>query len=294
MSAVSDRAARVAWSPRLSRQGARVLITYVPLLILLVFLLAPFYWMIITSFKPDGELYNASISPLVVWNPTLDQFDQLFTLTPYLEWAGNSIFVSTLSSGIALLFGVPAGYAMARLRFRGSGAVGMAIFGTYLVPATLLFIPMYQIILSLGLLDTRWALVVVYPTFLTPFCTWLMSGYFKTIPKELEDCARVDGSSRFGAMWRIAIPLAKPGILSAAIFAFTGSWNEFLYALTLVTNVDQKTLPLGVVATLMNFDAYPWGALMAGALLGSIPIAIIYSFFVENYATGLTAGAVKG
>ena len=121
-----------------------------------------------------------------------------------------------------------------------------------------------------------------------------MSGYFKTIPKELEDCARVDGSSRFGAMWRIAIPLAKPGILSAAIFAFTGSWNEFLYALTLVTNVDQKTLPLGVVATLMNFDAYPWGALMAGALLGSIPIAIIYSFFVENYATGLTAGAVKG
>jgi multiple sugar transport system permease protein len=294
MSAVSDRAARVAWSPRLSRKGVRVLITYVPLLLLLIFLLSPFYWMVITSFKPDGELYNVAISPLVVWQPTLDQFDQLFTLTPYLEWAGNSIFVSSLSSGIALLFGVPAGYAMARLRFRGSGAVGMAIFGTYLVPATLLFIPMYQIILSLGLLDTRWALVVVYPTFLTPFCTWLMSGYFKTIPKELEDCARVDGSSRFGAMWRIAIPLAKPGILSAAIFAFTGSWNEFLYALTLVTNVDQKTLPLGVVATLMNFDAYPWGALMAGALLGSIPIAIIYSFFVENYATGLTAGAVKG
>jgi multiple sugar transport system permease protein len=294
MSAVSDRAARVAWSPRLSRKGVRVLITYVPLLVLLIFLLSPFYWMVITSFKPDGELYNVAISPLVVWQPTLDQFDQLFTLTPYLEWAGNSIFVSSLSSGIALLFGVPAGYAMARLRFRGSGAVGMAIFGTYLVPATLLFIPMYQIILSLGLLDTRWALVVVYPTFLTPFCTWLMSGYFKTIPKELEDCARVDGSSRFGAMWRIAIPLAKPGILSAAIFAFTGSWNEFLYALTLVTNVDQKTLPLGVVATLMNFDAYPWGALMAGALLGSIPIAIIYSFFVENYATGLTAGAVKG
>ncbi|HEY8884805.1 MAG TPA: carbohydrate ABC transporter permease, partial [Chloroflexota bacterium] len=281
-------------SPRLSRKGVRVLITYVPLLLLLIFLLSPFYWMVITSFKPDGELYNVAISPLVVWQPTLDQFDQLFTLTPYLEWAGNSIFVSSLSSGIALLFGVPAGYAMARLRFRGSGAVGMAIFGTYLVPATLLFIPMYQIILSLGLLDTRWALVVVYPTFLTPFCTWLMSGYFKTIPKELEDCARVDGSSRFGAMWRIAIPLAKPGILSAAIFAFTGSWNEFLYALTLVTNVDQKTLPLGVVATLMNFDAYPWGALMAGALLGSIPIAIIYSFFVENYATGLTAGAVKG
>jgi multiple sugar transport system permease protein len=294
MSARTDQLARAARLPRWSRQGSRLLIVYVPLVLLLFFLLAPFYWMLITSFKPDPELYNSAISPLVVWHPTLDQFAQLFALTPYLEWAANSLEVSILSTGIALLFGIPAGYAMARLRFRGAGAVGMAIFGTYLVPATLLFIPMYQIILSLGLLDTKWALVVVYPTFLTPFCTWLMSGYFKTIPKELEDCARVDGSSRFGAMWRIAVPLAKPGILSAGIFAFTASWNEFLYALTLVSDVDQKTLPLGVVATLVNFDAYPWGSLMAGALLGSIPIAIIYSFFVENYATGLTAGAVKG
>ena len=294
MSAVTKRSTGSALALRLERVGSRALITYVPLVILLAFLLTPFYWMIITSFKPDSELYSSAISPLVVWHPTLVQFQQLFSLTPYLEWAANSLIVSSLSTGIALLFGLPAGYAMARLRFRGSGAVGMAIFGTYLVPATLLFIPMYQVILSLGLLDTKWALVVVYPTFLTPFCTWLMSGYFKTIPKELEDCARVDGSSRFGAMWRIAIPLAKPGIISAGIFAFTASWNEFLYALTLVSDVDQKTLPLGVVATLMNFDAYPWGSLMAGALLGSIPIAIIYSFFVENYAVGLTAGAVKG
>ena len=294
MSAVTKRSTGSALALRLERVGSRALITYVPLVILLAFLLTPFYWMIITSFKPDSELYSSAISPLVVWHPTLVQFQQLFSLTPYLEWAANSLIVSSLSTGIALLFGLPAGYAMARLRFRGSGAVGMAIFGTYLVPATLLFIPMYQVILSLGLLDTKWALVVVYPTFLTPFCTWLMSGYFKTIPKELEDCARVDGSSRFGAMWRIAIPLAKPGIISAGIFAFTASWNEFLYALTLVSDVDQKTLPLGVVATLMNFDAYPWGSLMAGALLGSIPIAIIYSFFVENYAAGLTAGAVKG
>ena len=294
MSAVTDRATRTTSSLRLGRIGSRLVITYVPLILLLIFLLAPFYWMIITAFKPDAELYSSAVSPLLVWHPTLDQFAQLFALTPYLEWAANNLIVSSLSTGIALLFGLPAGYAMARLRFRGSGAVGMAIFGTYLVPATLLFIPMYQIIGALGLLDTRWALVVVYPTFLTPFCTWLMSGYFKTIPKELEDCARVDGSSRFGAMWRIAIPLAKPGIVSAGIFAFTASWNEFLYALTLVSDVDQKTLPLGVVATLMNFNAYPWGSLMAGALLGSIPIAIIYSFFVENYATGLTAGAVKG
>ncbi|HUX86488.1 MAG TPA: carbohydrate ABC transporter permease [Chloroflexota bacterium] len=294
MNVLTGRSAGVVPAPRYGRIATRILITYVPLVILLTFLLAPFYWMIITAFKPDSELYSSAVSPLIVWHPTLVQFEQLFSLTPYLEWAGNSIVVSSLSTGVALLFGLPAGYAMARLRFRGSGAVGMAIFGTYLVPATLLFIPMYQVILSLGLLDTKWALVVVYPTFLTPFCTWLMSGYFKTIPKELEECARVDGSSRFGAMWRIAIPLAKPGIVSAGIFAFTASWNEFLYALTLVSDVDQKTLPLGVVATLMNFDAYPWGSLMAGALLGSIPIAIIYSFFVENYAVGLTAGAVKG
>jgi multiple sugar transport system permease protein len=294
MSATTDRVAASGVALPISRRLSRLILVYVPLVLLLAFLLAPFYWMIITSFKPDSELYNVAVSPLVVWHPTLDQFAQLFSLTPYLEWAANSLVVSSLATGIALLFGVPAGYAMARLRFRGSGLVGMAIFGTYLVPATLMFIPMYQIVESVGLLDTRWALVFVYPTFLTPFCTWLMSGYFKTIPKELEECARVDGSSRFGAMWRIAVPLAKPGIVSAGIFAFTASWNEFLYALTLVSDVDQKTLPLGVVATLMNFDAYPWGSLMAGALLGSIPIAIIYSFFVENYATGLTAGAVKG
>jgi multiple sugar transport system permease protein len=267
---------------------------YVPLVILLIFLLGPFYWMIITAFRPDADLYNSSISPLLVRHFTFDQFNRLFSDTPFFNWAKNSVIVSFLSTGIALLFGVPAGYAMARLRFRGAQVVGTAIFMTYLVPGTLLFIPMYQVVETLGLLDTRWALVLVYPTFLTPFITWLMSGYFKSIPAELEDSARVDGTSRFGAMWRIAIPLATPGILSAGIFAFTASWNEFLYALTLVTDNDQRTLPLGIVAALVNFDAYPWGQLMAGALLGSIPIAIIYSFFVEHYATGLTAGAIKG
>jgi multiple sugar transport system permease protein len=282
------------WSGRRGRDLTRRLLTYTPLVLLLVFILGPFYWMIITAFKPDGELYNTSISPLVVWNPTLYHFDRLFTDTPFFNWAKNSLIVSFLTTGIALLFGVPAGYALARLRFRGSQVVSTAIFATYLVPGTLLFIPMYQVVDTIGILNTRWALVLVYPTFLTPFICWLMSGYFKSIPAELEDSARVDGSSRFGAMWRIAIPLATPGILSAGIFAFTASWNEFLYALTLVTDNDQRTLTLGIVAALVNFDAYPWGQLMAGALLGSIPIAIIYSFFVEHYATGLTAGAIKG
>jgi multiple sugar transport system permease protein len=270
------------------------LLVYVPLLLLTLFLLAPFYWMVITSFKPDPELYSSSISPLWVWHPTLDHFGELFSKTAFFTWLANSFFVAGSATAVALTFGTMAAYAMARLRFRGSGLIGTAIFATYLVPGTLLFIPMYQIVNQLGLLDTRWALVVVYPTFLTPFCSWLLAGYFRTIPSELEDCARVDGCSRFAAMLRITLPLATPGILSCGIFSFTASWNEFLYALTLTTSSDQRTLPLGIVATLLNTDAYPWGKLMAGALLASIPVAVVYSFFVEHYASGLTAGAVKG
>jgi multiple sugar transport system permease protein len=267
---------------------------YLPLGLITLFLLAPFYWMVITALKPDSELYNGQVSPLFVWNPTLVHFGELFEKTAFLTWTRNSFFISTFSTFVALLFGVPAGYAMARLRFPGRNLIGLAIFGTYLVPGTLLFIPMHQIVNRLGLLDSIWALIVVYPTFLTPFCAWLLAGYFKTIPSELEDCARVDGCSRLGAIVRIALPLATPGVLSAAIFAFTASWNEFLYALTLVTSSELRTLPLGIVAALLNSDAFPWGKLMAGALLGSIPVAVVYSFFVEHYASGLTAGAVKG
>lgn len=284
------RDARRNWRKGLGVLGR----VYLPLVVLTLFLLAPFYWMVITALKPDSELYSVAVSPLLVWQPTLIHFDELFSKTAFFTWTRNSFVVSTLSTGIALLFGVPAGYAMARLRFRGRNAIGLAIFATYLVPGTLLFIPMHQIINQIGLLDSPLALVVVYPTFLTPFCAWLLAGYFKTIPGELEDCARVDGCSRLGAIWRIAIPLATPGILSAAIFAFTASWNEFLYALTLVTSSDLRTLPLGIVAALLNSDAFPWGKLMAGALLGSIPVAVVYSFFVEHYASGLTSGAIKG
>jgi multiple sugar transport system permease protein len=189
---------------------------------------------------------------------------------------------------------VPAGYALARFRFRGANLIGTAIFVTYLVPTSLLFIPMVNVMGRIGLDDSIWALVLVYPTFLVPFVTWLMSGYFRTIPPELEDCGRIDGLTRFGAMIRIALPLAKPGILSAAIFAFTLSWNEFIYALTLVSASDERTIPVGVLVQLSRADFYFWGPLMAGALLGSVPVAIVYSFFVDQYASGLTAGAVKG
>jgi len=276
--------------PRLERW----LFVYLPLAFALFFLVGPFYWMAITALKPDGELYDGASNPLYVVTPSLEHFRYLFAHTEFVTWTTNTMMVATLSTIIALVMGVPAGYALARLKFRGSEFIGTAIFVTYLVPSSLLFIPMVEVMAQIHLDDSIWALVVVYPTFLVPFVTWLMSGYFRTIPTELEDCARIDGMTRFGAMLKIAIPLARPGILSAGIFAFTLSWNEFIYALTLVTASSERTIPVGVIVQLTRADFYFWGPLMAGALLGSVPVAIVYSFFVDQYASGLTAGAVKG
>jgi multiple sugar transport system permease protein len=290
----------VTAAPALPRAGGRSalverwLFLYLPLIFALVFLVGPFYWMAVTALKPDGELYDGARSPLYVAEPTLDHFTHLLLRTDFLLWTKNTMLVATLATAVALVMGVPAGYALARLRFRGAGLIGTAIFVTYLVPTSLLFIPMAQLMGRLRLDDSVWALVLVYPTFLVPFVTWLMSGYFRTIPRELEDCGRIDGLSRLGAMLRIAIPLARPGILSAGIFAFTLSWNEFIYALTLITASSERTIPTGVLVQLTRADYYFWGPLMAGALLGSIPVAIVYSFFVDQYASGLTAGAVKG
>jgi multiple sugar transport system permease protein len=277
-----------------ARKLDRLLTLYLPLLLALLFLLAPFYWMLITSLKPNSELYNGAISPLVVYAPTTEHFEYLWTRTDFVVWIWNTMFVAVAATAISIFFGVPAGYALARLRFRGADTLSLGIFTTYLVPTTLLFIPMVQVMKTLDLLDTIVGLVVVYPTFLLPFTTWLMAGYFKTIPSELEECARIDGASRIVAMLRIAFPLATPGILSAGIFCFTLSWNEFIYALTLITASAERTIPVGVLVQLTRADFYFWGPLMAGALCGSIPVALIYSFFVDQYAAGLTAGAVKG
>ena len=279
---------------RVRRTLDRVATLYVPLGVALVFLLAPFYWMLITSLKPDSELYAANGNPLLVFQPSLEHYAALLQTTQFPTWTRNTMVVAVLATAIALGFGVPAGYSLARLRFRGAGVLGLAIFATYLVPTSLLFIPMLQVVKTLHLQDNFWSLVVIYPTFLLPFCTWLMAGYFKTIPQELEECARIDGATRFTAMLRIAFPLATPGILSAGIFSFTLSWNEFIYALTFVTASEARTIPVGVLTQLTRADIYFWGPLMAGALLGSVPVALIYSFFVEQYAAGLTAGAVKG
>ena len=250
-----------------------------------------------TAFRPDPELYRswraANATPFWTLDPTIEHFKGLLSSTAFLQWLWNTMLIATVSTIISLICGMFAGYALARLRFKGSEFLGTAIFITYLVPQTLLFIPLADIIRNMHLGNTPWALMLTYPTFLIPFCTWLLMGYFKTIPKELEECARIDGATRFGAMVRIIFPVAVPGILSAGIFAFTLSWNEFIYALVFLSSVDQKTVPVGVVSELIRGDIFFWGQLMAGALLGSVPVALAYSFFVEYYVAGLT-GSVKG
>jgi multiple sugar transport system permease protein len=272
----------------------RILLFHLPLWFFLVITLFPFLWMFITSIKPNAELYNVRMNPLYVLHPTLEHFRYLLRETIFLTWAYNTLYVSILSTAISLITGIMAGYALSRLRFRGAGGIAVGIFVTYLVPPTLLFIPLANVVRTFGLLDSPWSLILTYPTFLIPFCTWLLMGYFKTIPRELEECAMIDGATRLQAMVKIILPLALPGILSAGIFAFTLSWNEFIYALVFLSSTEIKTIPVGVVSELIRGDVFFWGPLMAGALLGSVPVAIIYSFFVEYYVAGLTAGAVKG
>ena len=270
---------------------------YLPLGAFVIITLFPFYYMAVTSIRPDREMYipwnRPNFAPFWTLQPTLEHFALLFRETLFLRWLLNTLIISVLSTGIALFCGLLAAYALARLRFPLGGTLGTSIFVTYLVPQTLLFIPLGEVIRSFRLSDSLWALILTYPTFLIPFCTWLMMGYFRTIPKELEECAQIDGATRLQAMVRIVFPVATPGILSAGIFAFTLSWNEFIYALVFLSSATQKTIPIGVVSELVRGDTFFWGPLMAGALLGSVPVAFIYSFFVEQYVSAMT-GAVKG
>jgi multiple sugar transport system permease protein len=268
----------------------RVVIIYIPLLVFLFVLLFPFYWMGITAFKPNAELLSRTGNPFWVIAPTLDHFKHLLFETAYPDWMWNTILISTVSTFFSLFASVLAAYAIERLRYRGSRQVGLCIFLAYLVPPSILFIPLAYIVFQLGLFDTRWALMLTYPTFLIPFSTWLLMGYFRTIPYELEECALIDGASRLQILTKIVLPLAVPGLISAGIFAFTLSWNEFIYALTFISSSENKTVPVGVITELVEGDVYHWGALMAGALLGSLPVAVIYSFFVEYYVAGMTGG----
>ena len=265
---------------------------YLPLIVFLIVLLFPFYWMAITSVKPDAELLSRDGNPFWVINPTLAHFYKLLFETSYPQWLWNTVLVSVVSTFVSLAASVFAAYAIERLRFKGSKQVGLSIFLAYMVPPSILFIPLANVVFNLGLFDTRWALILTYPTFLIPFCTWLLMGYFRSIPAELEECALIDGANRWQILVKIVLPLAVPGLISAGIFAFTLSWNEFIYALTFISSSEMKTLPVGVVTELVQGDVYQWGPLMAGALLGSLPVAFIYSFFVEYYVSGMT-GSVK-
>ena len=270
----------------------RVVTVFIPLGIFVFVLLFPFYWMTITAFKPDNELLARDGNPFFVIAPTLAHFKKLLFNTAYPEWLWNTVIISVVSTFVSLAASVLAAYAIERLRFKGSRQMGLSIFLAYLVPPSILFIPLSAIVFQLGLFDTRWALILTYPTFLIPFCTWLLMGYFRSIPYELEECALIDGATRFEILWKIILPLAVPGLISAGIFAFTLSWNEFIYALTFISSSEVKTVPIGVITELIDGDVYHWGALMAGALLGSLPVAVVYSFFVEYYVSGMT-GAVK-
>jgi multiple sugar transport system permease protein len=249
--------------------------------------------MTITAFKSNAELYNfRDFSPFLVVQPTLDNIHKLFFETSYPRWLWNTMLVSTVATFLSLFCSVFAAYAIERLRFKGARLTGMIIFLAYLVPPSILFIPLATMVFAYGIFDTPLALILTYPTFLIPFCTWLLMGYFRTIPFELEECALIDGASRLQILVKIMLPLAVPGLISAGIFAFTLSWNEFIYALTFISSSENKTVPVGVFTELVEGDVYHWGSLMAGALMGSLPVAILYSFFVEHYVSSMT-GAVK-
>jgi multiple sugar transport system permease protein len=279
----------MSWDSR----SRRVVMLYVPLACFVLILLFPFYWMTVTAFKPNAELYDyKTYNPFWIGSPTLDHLYHLLFKTAYPRWLVTTMTVAVCSTILSLVASTLAAYAIQRLRFKGSQYVGLAIYLAYLVPPSILFIPLATMVFQLGLFDTPFALILTYPTFLIPFCTWLLIGYFKSIPYELEECALIDGATRLQILRKITLPLAVPGLISAGIFSFTLSWNEFIYALAFIQSSEKKTVPVAILTELVTGDVYQWGALMAGSLLGSLPVAIFYSFFVDYYVSSLT-GAVK-
>jgi len=254
----------------------------------------PFYWMLITAFKTNADLYDVTNIPF--WfnaPPTLEHFRYLFGQTLFARWLLNSLIVGVCVVGITLATAIPAGYALTRLTGRNGEALGIGIFLTYLVPPTLLFLPLSRIITWLGLENSMWSLVLVYPTFTIPFCTWLLMGFFKTVPREVEEAAIVDGCSLFGSFVKMVLPLSLPAILTIVIFTFTLTLQEFVYALTFISASAQKPITLGVATDLVRGDIYYWGELMAGALIASVPVAIAYNLFLDRFIAGITGGAVK-
>jgi multiple sugar transport system permease protein len=281
-------------SVRRSRRWALIL-AYVFLGIFAVFFLFPPYYMIITSFKTDVEISTLKGSPWIIHQtPTLYHYTNLLTNTRFPTFFLNTVIVTLCSVTLSMCISVIAAYSLARMRFFGSGALAAGIFLTYLVPEGLLFIPLFKVLGVLGLLNTKWALVAVYPCLAVPFCTWIMIGYFASIPKELDEAALIDGAGAFQMLFKIFIPVALPGIVAATIFAFTVSWAAFLYPAAFIFNPAEMVVTVGTVATLIRGDVYHWGGLMAGALVAAAPPVLIYAFLMDYYIAGLTAGATKG
>jgi multiple sugar transport system permease protein len=273
------------------RRHALIYLGLVPFLVIAVF---PLFWMAITALKQEPDLYRMDIVPF--WfhlPPTWKNFDFLFARTFYKDWIVNTMAISAWVSAITLLTAVPAGYALARLRLRFAENLGIGIFMTYLVPGIVLFIPLARVVSTLGLQDQWWSLVVIYPTFTIPFCTWLLMGFFKTVPFEIEEAAMIDGCGQLGALVRTVLPVSWPGLITAVIFSFTLSMQDFLYSLAFVSISEQKPVPLGVATELIRGDVYFWGSLMAGALLVGVPVAIVYNVFLDKFISGITGAAVK-
>jgi multiple sugar transport system permease protein len=276
------------------RRAKRNLLTYLVVGPFAIVLAYPFYLMLVTAFKTNGDLYNQNNNPLIFNDPpTFANLDFLFTETEYVRWLVNTTLVGIVIVAITLAFAVPAGYALARLSGRVGQGLGVGIFLTYLVPPTLLFLPLSRVIAELGLQDSLVSLMLVYPSFTIPFATWLLMGFFKTIPRELEDAAQVDGASRLGTLWRIILPISIPGILTVVIFTFSLAFNEFVYALTFISSSETKTVAIGVPTELIRGDVFFWQGLLAAALIPSIPIALLYNMFLDRFIQGFTGGAFR-
>jgi multiple sugar transport system permease protein len=259
-----------------------------------VLLAFPFYWMLITTFKQTADLYTLENNPFIFnMPPTLDHLRLLFGQTRYLVWVGNTALVGVIVVGITLLLALPAAYALTRLTGKWGENLGIGIFLTYLVPPTLLFIPLSRVVALLGLQDTIWSVVLVYPSFTIPFSIWLLMGFFKSIPRELEDAAMVDGLTRLGAFVKLVVPISISGILTVVIFTFTLVTQEFVYALTFISTESSQMLSVGVPTFLVRGDVYYWGSLMAACLIASVPIAILYNLFLDRFIAGFTVGAIK-
>ncbi len=269
--------------------------SYVFLIMFAIFFLLPPYYMIITALKSDAEVAHMAHNPWIIAEGiTFEQFKLLFTQSDFLIFFKNTAIVTVCTVVITMCISVLAAFSLGRMKFWGSGILATGIFLTYLVPDTLLFIPLFQIVKSLGLLNSYWGMVLVYPTLTVPFCTWIMIGYFQSIPKELDEAALIDGAGQMQMLFKIFIPVALPGIIAATIFSFTVSWAAFVYPMTFLYSADQQVLTVGTVTSLIKADVYKWGMLMAGALVAAAPPLIIYAFLMDYYIAGLTAGATKG